>query len=232
MTAEKNRHASTGGVFITFEGGEGAGKSTQIRHLERRLVEAGRRVLVTREPGGSHFAEAVRDVLLSPDTAPLSPLASALAFYAARADHLDAKIRPALADGAVVLCDRFSDSTRAYQGAAGGVDATILEAIDKIAVGATQPDLTILLDLDPSIGLARAQTRRATAQTGAFIVADAFEGRQLEFHQKLRQGFLALARAEAGRFAVVDAFRNELTIADDIWRIVSARFRIAHGETR
>jgi len=232
MTADHYRSATTAGVFITFEGGEGAGKSTQIRHLERRLVEGGRRVLVTREPGGSQFAEAVRDVLLSPDTAPLSPLASALAFYAARADHLDAKIRPALASGAVVLCDRFSDSTRAYQGAAGGVDAAILDSIDKIAVGATQPDLTILLDLDPAIGLARAQTRRVTAQSGAFLTADAFEGRQLEFHQKLRQGFLALASAEAGRFAVVDAFRNELAIADDIWQIVSDRFLTAPRETR
>ncbi len=213
--------------FITFEGGEGAGKSTQIGYLAKRLAAVGIAVAVTREPGGSPFAEEARRLLLDPSLAPASALAQALLFYAARADHLDVTIRPALSVGQWVLCDRFSDSTRAYQGAAGGVDAPVLETLDRMVVGATQPDLTVLLDIDPAAGLQRATARRVSSSPGAFVAADTFESRKLDFHQRLRAGFLDIAQRNANRFVVIDAFQNELMIADQIWRVVVQRFGIA-----
>lgn len=221
-----------GARFITFEGGEGAGKSTQIAHLAKRLEVAGVAVKVTREPGGSPFAEEARRLLLDPALAPQSALAQALLFYAARADHLESTIQPALTAAKWVLCDRFSDSTRAYQGAAGGVEGTSLEMLDRLVVGARQPDLTILLDIDPVAGLQRANARRVSASPGAFVVADTFESRTLDFHQRLRAGFLEIAKANPQRVAVLDAFQNELTIADQIWRAVSARFGLATGDAR
>ena len=211
------------GVFITFEGGEGAGKSTQIAHLKRRLADHGLTVVETREPGGSAFADGLRTLLLDAHTAPQSALAQALAFYAARADHLAASIRPALKAGKAVLCDRFSDSTRAYQGAAGELPAELIEALDRAVVGETRPMLTLLLDIDPKVGLQRANARRTAIQAGGFIAADSFEGRQLQFHRRVREGFLAIARAEPERVFVIDAFQNELVIADAIWVIVAER---------
>lgn len=216
----------TRGIFITFEGGEGVGKSTQIKQLSDRLQGAGVAVQRTREPGGSIFAEKARELLLDPTSAPRAALAQALLFNAARADHLDLVVRPALAAGTWVLCDRFSDSTTAYQGAASGVAPETLRVLDGLVVGADQPDLTILLDLDPKIGMARADQRR-TATPGAFIAADTFESRRIEFHQRLREGFLAIARQEPARVFVVDAFQNELAIADQIWALVMARFNVA-----
>ena len=213
------------GRFITFEGGEGSGKSTQARLLAARLATHGIDPVVTREPGGSTFAEAARRVLLDPATAPTSPLAAALLFNAARADHLAATIRPALATGRWVLCDRFSDSTRVYQGAAGGVDAGDLEQLERLVVGPDKPDLTILLDLDPAVGLARAGIRRETSGTSGG--ADAYEARQLEFHLKLREGFLAIAAAEPGRFVVVDAAQDPEPIAAAIWTAVGHRLGLS-----
>lgn len=222
--AQEQHHSR--GIFITFEGGEGAGKSTQIKHLADRLAQAGLKPLLTREPGGSAFAERARDILLDPQATPKSPLAQSLLFYAARSDHLDETIRPALAAGRWVLCDRFSDSTRAYQGAASGVDAAAIATLDAMVVGSAQPALTILLDLDPKIGLARADQRR-TATPGSFLAADTFEGRRLDFHQRLRAGFLEIAKLEPQRVVVIDAFQNELIIADQVWGHVSARFASA-----
>ena len=213
------------GHFITFEGGEGVGKSTQIAHLAKRLADIAIASLVTREPGGTPFAEHARTLLLDPATAPTSQLAQALLFYAARADHLDGAIRPALTAGRWVLCDRFADSTHAYQGAASGVSAATLASLNACVVGATQPELTLLLDLDPRVGLMRAKQRRTAATPGTFIAADSYEGRQLSFHQRLRDGFLAIATAEPERVVVLDAFQNEMTIADQIWRTVRARFK-------
>jgi dTMP kinase len=218
-------HGPKRGIFITFEGGEGAGKSTQIRHLAERLRQQGLALTLTREPGGSAFAECARELLLDPAKAPVSATAQALLFYAARADHLDQTIRPALATGKWVLCDRFSDSTRAYQGAAGGVEARALSAIDAIVVGGDQPDLTVLLDLDPASGLARADKRRAAASV-ASTTADTYEGQRLEFHEHLRKGFLALAGAEPKRFVVLDATELESVLADRIWQHVSSRFAL------
>lgn len=226
-TSDTTAAGARRGQFITFEGGEGVGKSTQIKHLEKRLLEHGLHVAPTREPGGSTFAEKARELLLDTEAGPQTPLAQALLFNAARADHLQQLIRPALLQSTWVLCDRFSDSTRAYQGAAGGVDMAVLETLDALVVGSTRPDLTILLDLDPKIGLARADQRRAAATPGAFVRADTFEGRQLDFHQRLRAGFVAIAQAEPGRVAVFDAYQNELTLADQIWRHVSSHFNLA-----
>ncbi|MFO1151422.1 MAG: dTMP kinase [Alsobacter sp.] len=205
------------GRFVTLEGGEGAGKSTQLRLLGERLAAAGIDCLVTREPGGSPGAEAIRDLLLGPQSRRFAPLAEALLFGAARADHLATLIRPALRAGRWVLCDRFADSTRAYQGAAGGLPPETVTTLERLVVAETAPDLTIILDLDPAIGLARAAARRGAEQ------ADRFEGEAASFHRKLRQAFLAIAAAEPMRCAVIDATRPADVIADTIWRVLRDR---------
>ncbi len=208
------------GRFITFEGGEGSGKSTQARRLAERLRQAGLDVLLTREPGGSPFAEQIRGLLLGGTLAPHPPLAEALLFSAARSDHLDSAIRPALGAGRWVICDRFADSTRVYQGAAGGVPAQTLDMLERLVVGPTAPDLTLILDIEARAGLARA-TRRREAVEGSEI--DPFEGRELAFHERLRQGYLDIARREPGRCVVVDASEPVEAIAERIWQTVAAR---------
>jgi dTMP kinase len=213
----------TTGRFITFEGGEGAGKSTQVRLLAERLTSCGRTTVLTREPGGTPFAEKVREIVLAPDTAPKSPLAEALLFSAARADHVEQLIAPALQRGDWVISDRFADSTRAYQGAGGGLARETVLEIERIALAGLLPDLTVVLDVDPVVGLARADQRRGAQTQGAFIVTDTFESRRLAFHQRLRQGFLDLARAEPERIVVLDGFQNSLTIADAVWQHVEMR---------
>src|SRR3954471_6686213 len=174
------------GKFITFEGGEGAGKSTQVGALAKRLEALGLRVVVSREPGGSPGAEAIRHVLLSGAAKPLGPHAEAILFAAARADHLRETIRPALERGAWVISDRFADSTRVYQGALGNVDARLIARLERLAIGDTLPDLTIVLDLPPEVGLARAAMRRGQ------ISPDRFEQETLEFHTKLREAYREL----------------------------------------
>ncbi len=212
------------GVFITFEGGEGVGKSTQIRHLAARLQRVGiSRLTTTREPGGSQFAEFARTLLLNPELAPTGALAQALLLSAARSDHLEATIRPMIRRGGWVVCDRFSDSTLAYQGAAGGVPIASLKFLETMVVGGDTPDLTILLDLDPQLGLARAHQRRE-ATTDATAPIDTFESQRLDFHQRLREGFLAIARAAPERVLVIDAALDEVAIADLVWARVSAKF--------
>ncbi len=212
------------GRLITLEGGEGAGKSTQARLLAEHLSEAGVEVVLTREPGGSALAEKIRDLILDPATPAHSQLAEALLFGAARADHLDGLIRPALDRGRWVICDRFSDSTRVYQGTVGGLSADILGQLDAIIVGATQPDLTILIDIDPIVGLARVANRRASSQP-----ADRYEGRTTDYHQQLRDGFLAIARREPVRCVVVDGFRSVDDLAREIRGHVDARLLRMRG---
>lgn len=189
-------------MFITLEGGEGAGKSTQAARLAATLrARTGRPVTVTREPGGSPRAEEIRTALLAGAAKPYGPFAEALLFSAARLDHLDRLIRPALARGESVVCDRFIDSTRAYQGAAGGLDPAVLTALERVVVGRTRPDLTLILDLPPETGLARAAARGEAAGEGP----DRFEAEALGFHARLRVAFLEIAKAEPGRCAVIDA---------------------------
>lgn len=211
-------HGEMAGKFITFEGGEGAGKSTQIGRLADRLRAAEHAVVVTREPGGTPTAEAIRKVLLSGAGKRLGPDGEAVLFAAARADHVDRVIRPALQADTWVLCDRFSDSTRAYQGT-GGVDDATLKALERVAVGRTQPDLTLILDLPVKVGLARLARRHRQAGEGA----DRFEADDTEQHERRRRAYLAIAAAEPERCVVIDASGNEAATADAIWQAVSAR---------
>jgi dTMP kinase len=207
------------GKFITFEGGEGAGKSTQIRRLATRLEDAGLRVVTTREPGGTQTAEAIRQFILSGRAESMGAEGEAMLFAAARADHVARIIRPALAAGDWVLSDRFSDSTRVYQGAEGGVSPETLDALERVAVGATRPDLTIILDIPAEIGLRRVRARQAATGDGP----DRFDSDQVGLHERRRQAYLALAAREPDRYAVVDAVRWESDVADEVWKAVSAR---------
>ncbi|MGO1160362.1 dTMP kinase [Brucella pseudogrignonensis] len=198
------------GLFITFEGGEGAGKSTQIALLAEHLRTLGLDPLITREPGGSAGAEAVRHVILSGNAESYGPAMEALLFAAARADHVDQLIRPALAESRIVLCDRFIDSSRAYQGVTGNLDAIYMAAIERIAIDGTMPDLTIILDIPAEKGLSRANKRRGSD------VADRFEKEAIAVHEARRQAFLAIAKAEPDRCKVIDADRDQDAISADI----------------
>ena len=210
------------GRFITFEGGEGAGKSVQAKRLEERLATVGLAVVRTREPGGSPGAEALREAILSDLGAEFSPAGQAVLFAAARLDHLEKTILPALARSAWVISDRFADSTRAYQGAAGSLPAELIASLERLTVGANRPDLTLILDLPPEIGLERAAKRSEGRGP-----ADRFEAEGLPFHQVLRQAFLEIAAAEPSRCAVIDAGRAEDEVAAAIWSAVETRLRPA-----
>jgi dTMP kinase len=207
------------GFFITFEGGEGAGKSTQIRRLAERLQAAGREVVTTREPGGSIGAEAIRGLLVTGDPERWSPTTETLLMYAARRDHIERVIAPALARGAIVLCDRFADSTRAYQGAAGGAAAELISALEASVLGETRPDLTVILDLPVELGLARAAGRGGAEAR--------FEAKGPAFHARLRAAFLAIAVAEPGRCVVIDASADEAAVASQVWSWARARLAAA-----
>lgn len=206
----------TRGRFITLEGGEGVGKSTQAGILTDHLISLGIEVLRTREPGGSENAEAVRDLVVKGEAGRWSPVAETLLMYAARADHLERLIRPALQRGAWVVCDRFADSTRAYQGAGGGVAPAVIEGIDAAVVGADQPDLTLVFDLPVEIGLDRA--------FGRDMFEARFESKGQAFHQRLREHFLAIARAEPRRCTIVDATGEPPVVAEAVWAAVLNRF--------
>ena len=211
------------GQFITLEGGEGSGKSTQARLLEQRLRDNGLEVTMTREPGGSLFGEHLRNVLLDSKTPEHSALSEALLFYAARADHLENKIRPALAAGRWVVCDRFSDSTRAYQGYAGALQLEAIDTMDQLVVAPTFPDLTVIIDIDPAIGMARADQRRAERDGSNTTRRDRFEGRDRTFHDALRQGFLTIAANNPGRCVVIDGSSDADSIGAQIWQVVATR---------
>jgi dTMP kinase len=211
------------GRFITLEGGEGAGKSTQAERLAARLRTHAISVVLTREPGGSPGADIMRHVLLSGAAKPLGPVAETLLFAAARDDHVRTTIAPALAEGRWVICDRFIDSTRVYQGALGRVDPKLIRSLERLTVADAMPDLTLILDLPANIGLARAATRRAGA------APDRFETEKLEFHTKLRQAFRAVAAGEKERCVLVDATRSVDRVGDDIWAVVNARLDPAHA---
>lgn len=202
---------------MTFEGGEGAGKSTQIVRLAEALRADGMDVLVTREPGGSPGAEAVRHVLLSGAAETFGPAMEAILFAAARSDHVEQVIRPAVEKGRVVLCDRFLDSSRVYQGVTGNLDAGFMRALEAVAINGMVPDLTVILDLDPALGLARAAARRGNE------TADRFEKETLDIHEQRRQAFLDIAKREPERCVVVDASAPADRVAADIERAVRAR---------
>ncbi len=223
MTIDAPAMGDNGALFITFEGGEGAGKSTQLARLAETLRKAsGREIVTTREPGGTERAEAIREALLKGAAKPYGAFAEALLFSAARIDHLDSVIRPALERGAIVLCDRFADSTRAYQGAAGGLRDGLLRALERVVVGNTRPDLTLILDLAPDIGLARTKTRASDGNAGDD--ADRFEAEALSFHERLRAAFLGIAQDEPRRCVVIDAGSEPEAVESAIRAAVSARF--------
>jgi dTMP kinase len=201
-------------LFVSFEGGEGAGKSTQIRRLAESLRQTGREFLLTREPGGSPGAEALRHVLLSGAAETFGVRMEAMLFAAARADHLATVIRPALEKDQIVLCDRFLDSSRVYQGVTGNLEPALMAALERLAVGDTMPDLTLILDLPADVGLARA--RRRAGEQSQTAVPDRFEREETEVHEKRRQAFLEIAQREPMRCRVVDASLDVDRIAKDI----------------
>jgi len=215
---ERRRRGKHNGIFVTFEGGEGSGKSTQIKRLAARLVELGHHPLVTREPGGSPGAEAVRHVLLSSAAEKFGAEMEAVLFSAARSDHVETVIKPALARNEIVLCDRFFDSTRVYQGVTGEVDMSFLKQLEEIACEDAWPDLTIILDLAPQTGMQRAKTRRGKNEK-----PDRFEKETIELQEKRRTGYLEIARLEPGRCIVVDAAGTTTQVFTRLWKAVEER---------
>ena len=205
------------GRFITFEGGEGTGKSTHSTLLADRLKAAGTSVVLTREPGGSPGAEVIRHVLLSGVAKPLGIEAEALLFAAARGDHVRNTIEPALAQGVWVVCDRFLDSTRVYQGSLGRLDPLFIRALERVTIGDLKPDLTFVLDVPAEIGLARASKRRGER------VADRFEGESRAFHEALREAYREIVAAEPARCVAIDATEPKAAVAERIWKTVTER---------
>jgi dTMP kinase len=203
------------GRFITLEGGEGAGKTTQVRHLVGRLGSRGIELFVTREPGGTDGAEAIRELIVHGPAERWRPLGELYLFLAARDDHLHRAILPALERGAWVVCDRFADSTRVYQGCAGELGIELVDRLQAPLLDGHRPDLTILLDLPVDVGMVRCAARGALAR---------FEAKGQTYHERVREGFLALAAREPGRFVVVDAALDEEMVAAAVWRAVAARF--------
>lgn len=202
------------GLFISFEGGDGAGKSSQIRRLADHLRHAGWTVLVTREPGGTEGAEAIRKLLVEGGADRWNPMSEALMMYAARADHLNRVIRPALARGEAVISDRFADSTMAYQGIAGALGAAPIRKLHELVIGGDDPDLTIILDVPVETGLARAGGRGSSESR--------FESKGAAYQETVRQAFLAIARENRERCRVVDATADEVSVFRSVAAIVDA----------
>jgi len=205
------------GRFITLEGGEGTGKSTQTTALAARLKALGIAVLLTREPGGSPGAEALRHVLLSGVAKPLGGEAEALLFAAARADHVQNTIEPALGRGTWVVCDRFVDSSRIYQGTLGRLDEKFMRALERVTVGDLTPDLTLVLDVPVEVGLARVRARRGANGP------DRFEAETPAYHEELREAFRRLTLTEPARCVMIDAGDPEPVVADRVWKVVNER---------
>jgi dTMP kinase len=203
------------GRFISFEGGEGSGKSTQIKLLAKRLDAAKLRAIVTREPGGSPGAEIIRHLVLSGMGKLLGPEAETLLFAAARDDHVRTVIEPALAKGTWVLCDRFSDSTRAYQG--GNVPSGFLNAVQRVTIGDLKPDLTIILDVPVEVGLKRAAARRGNG------APDRFEAEDIKFHQDLRDAYRRIATEDPKRCVLIDASASPEAVAAQVWTAMRDR---------
>ena len=208
------------GIFISFEGGEGAGKSTQIQRLRDKLASRGIEAITTREPGGSQGAELVREVLLSGAAKEYGVTAEAVLFAAARADHIDTLIKPALDDDKWVLCDRFADSSRVYQSES-GVPAQTVETLQQVAIAGHNPDMTLLINVTPEVGLARVSKRSDPVE---FDGPDRFETDTLETHRRRQQMFLEMAQSEPHRIVVIDGDQSQDKVTEDIWQAVQSRF--------
>lgn len=213
------------GRFITFEGGEGSGKSTQIHKLADRLRDEGMDVLTTREPGGSEGAESIRKLLVEGDPSRWVPMSEMLLLLAGRLDHVERTIRPALANGTWVLSDRFSDSSRAYQGIAGGVGDAIVQQLHQMVMPGFKPDMTLILDLPVEVGLARAGARNQdTGKEG--VAEDRFERKGTDFHEALRAAYWHIAREDPKRCALINADCEIEALSDLVWQKVSDRLKV------
>lgn len=201
-------------MFITLEGIEGCGKTTQLKHIEAFFDRRGLETVVTREPGGTAVGEKIRAVLLNPDIEKMAPLTELLLYEADRAEHLEKIIRPALAAGKTVLCDRFSDATVVYQGYGRGLELEMIQRLHRMILGELRPDLTILFDLAPEIGLDRAWNQVTNGDRSGQEMR--FENETLSFHRSIRDGYLTVARSEPERFAIVDAGAEETVVRDAV----------------
>ena len=206
------------GTFITFEGGEGSGKSTQLSFLYNVIKSNNLSCVKTREPGGSEGAESIRGLLLNGSVDKWDPIAETLLFYAARLDHVERLIKPALADGTIVLCDRFADSTRVYQGIGKGLSEDYILSLHQLTLGHFKPDLTLILDIDPEVGI-----KRALSRSGA---ETRFESMDMDFHHAVRAGFLSIARNEPERCVVIDASQS----IEDVKKSVLNAFKQRIGQ--
>jgi len=222
---EKMKKKNLKGIFITLEGGEGCGKTTHVRLLKEYLSSQGFNVLTTHEPGGTEIGGRIREVLLDPSLVGMVPLAELLLYLASRAQNVEDTIMPALERGEIVICDRFSDSTFAYQSCARGIRGACVEGLNRIATGGLKPSLTIVLDCPPEVGMRRVRTQFRARNLDRFEVED------LNFHRRVTKAFRALARKEAGRIKVVDSTGSVEKVQKDIQRIVDA-FLQRHHWTR
>ncbi len=207
-------------MFISFEGGEGSGKTTQIRAVADRLAESGHDCVVTKEPGGTVIGEKIRAILLSPGTGALDPVTELLLYAADRNQHVREMIQPMLAAGKIVLCDRFLDSTRVYQGFARGLDKKLIDRLNDLVLGLLRPDLTFLLDIKPEEGLKRVW--RQVESGGRPVDETRFENERLLFHQKVRNGYLELSFQEPDRFVVIDAAGSPDQVFNAIWEKIAS----------
>lgn len=216
------------GSFITFEGIEGCGKTTQIRLLAEALERAGNKVILTREPGGCPIADKIRAILLDAENSSMTPLAELLLYAAARAQHISEKVAPALAAGAIVLCDRFTDATVAYQGWGRNLDMAVINQLNSIAAGNCRPDITILLDCPVETGLGRALARiEAVSASGSGKPREErFEQESREFHQRVHDGYLSLAAADPQRFILIDGSSDIERTAATILRAIAERIAL------
>ena len=210
---------SNSGFFITLEGGEGTGKSTQIKKLAALLEEKGRAVVVTREPGGTPEAEKIRNLFTQRDGGNWTPVAECLLLFAARNMHVERLIKPSLADNRIVISDRFTDSTRAYQSYGHGLELDFIESLTQLSIGGFEPDLTFILDMDTEKGLGRAKERIAETGSGE----DRFEQLDISFHERLRKGFLEIAERNPDRCVIIDASRSVEEIAEEMGRVALER---------
>jgi dTMP kinase len=205
-------------MFITFEGIEGSGKTTQIKHVAEFLKRRGHDCIITREPGGTKIGEKIRSILLDPKSKDMDPLTELLLYIADRSQHINELVKPLLTEGKTVLCDRFYDATMAYQGFARGLYINLIKRLNKLILEDLKPDITILLDLSPEIGLSRAwkQIDKGTRES----IETRFEEERLSFHKKVREGYLELARLEPERFRVIDASMDENQVQEEIIKIL------------
>lgn len=220
------------GVFITLEGGDGTGKSTQIRMLSAALAASGVNVVATREPGGTPQAERIRNLLLQRDSGSFDPLTEAMLMFSARREHLVNKIWPSMEEGKWVISDRFADSTRAFQGYGMGLDMALIERLYNLVAGDFQPDLTMIFDIDPEAGLARSIKHMSQTSNATESTEDRYERMGLAFHTRLREGFLSIARDNPARCVVIDASQDIDSVHRQVLDTVTKRFGLTIKEAK